>query len=45
VEAVEGLGGGFQFCRLSAEPLFNEFGDILEDDGQVFGGDQCGRSR
>jgi site-specific DNA-methyltransferase (adenine-specific)/adenine-specific DNA-methyltransferase len=30
-EAVEGLGGGFQFCRLSAEPLFNEFGDIRED--------------
>ncbi len=30
-KAVEGLGGGFQFCRLSAEPLFNEFGDIRED--------------
>ena len=29
--AVEGLGGGFQFCRLSEEPLFNEFGDIRED--------------
>ena len=30
-EAVEGLGGGFQFCTLSAEPLFNEFGDIRDD--------------
>ncbi len=30
-KAVEGLGGGFQFCRLSDEPLFNEFGDIRED--------------
>lgn len=30
-EAVEGLGGGFQFCRLSKEPLFNEFGDIRDD--------------
>ncbi len=30
-KAVEGLGGGFQFCRLSAEPLFNEFGDIRDD--------------
>ena len=29
--AVEGLGGGFQFCRLSEEPLFNEFGDIRDD--------------
>ncbi len=29
--AVAGLGGGFQFCRLSAEPLFNEFGDIRDD--------------
>jgi site-specific DNA-methyltransferase (adenine-specific)/adenine-specific DNA-methyltransferase len=28
---VEGLGGGFQYCRLSEEPLFNEFGDIRED--------------
>ena len=28
---VEGLGGGFQFCRLSEEPLFNEFGDIRDD--------------
>ena len=30
-EAVEGLGGGFQFCTLSEEPLFNEFGDIRDD--------------
>lgn len=30
-KAVAGLGGGFQFCRLSEEPLFNEFGDIRED--------------
>jgi site-specific DNA-methyltransferase (adenine-specific)/adenine-specific DNA-methyltransferase len=30
-KAVDGLGSGFQFCRLSAEPLFNEFGDIRED--------------
>jgi hypothetical protein len=30
-KAVEGLGGGFQFCRLSDEPLFNEFGDIRDD--------------
>ena len=30
-EAVEGLGGGFQYCRLSEEPLFNEFGDIRDD--------------
>jgi len=30
-EAVAGLGGGFQFCRLSEEPLFNEFGDIRDD--------------
>jgi site-specific DNA-methyltransferase (adenine-specific)/adenine-specific DNA-methyltransferase len=28
---VEGLGGGFQFCTLSEEPLFNEFGDIRDD--------------
>ena len=28
---VDGLGGGFQYCRLSAEPLFNEFGGIRED--------------
>ena len=30
-EAVEGLGSGFQFCRLSKEPLFNEFGDVRDD--------------
>lgn len=30
-EEVEGLGGGFQYCRLSEEPLFNEFGDIRDD--------------
>ena len=28
---VPGLGSGFQFCRLSTEPLFNEFGDIRDD--------------
>lgn len=28
---VPGLGSGFQFCRLSKEPLFNEFGDIRDD--------------
>ncbi len=28
---VEGLGGGFQFCRLSAEPLFDAEGQIRED--------------
>lgn len=28
---VPGLGSGFQFCRLSDEPLFNEFGDIRDD--------------
>lgn len=30
-EKVEGLGSGFQYCRLSEEPLFNEFGDIRND--------------
>lgn len=30
-KAVDGLGGGFQYCRLSAEPLFNEFGAIRDD--------------
>jgi site-specific DNA-methyltransferase (adenine-specific)/adenine-specific DNA-methyltransferase len=30
-EAVEGLGGGFQFCRLSAEPLFAADGQIRRD--------------
>ncbi len=29
--AVEGLGGGFQFCRLSAEPLFDADGQIRRD--------------
>lgn len=29
-EAVAGLGGGFQFCRLSAEPLFTPEGAIRE---------------
>lgn len=28
---VEGLGGGFQFCRLSAEPLFDAEGQIRRD--------------
>ncbi len=30
-EAVPGLGGGFQFCRLSAEPLFAPDGQIRPD--------------
>jgi adenine-specific DNA-methyltransferase len=30
-EPVEGLGGGFQFCRLSAEPLFDAEGQIRRD--------------
>lgn len=30
-EPMDGLGSGFQFCRLSEEPLFNEFGDIRDD--------------
>lgn len=30
-ERVEGLGGGFQFCRLSAEPLFDANGQIRRD--------------
>ena len=29
--AIEGLGGGFQFCRLSAEPLFDAAGQIRSD--------------
>ena len=29
--AVEGFGGGFQFCRLSAEPLFDADGQIRPD--------------
>ncbi len=28
---VNGLGGGFQFCRLSAEPLFDARGQIRDD--------------
>lgn len=28
---VEGLGGGFQFCRLSADPLFDPDGQIRGD--------------
>ena len=28
---VEGLGGGFQFCRLSADPLFDADGQIRRD--------------
>ena len=30
-EAVPGLGGGFQFCRLSREPLFTAAGHIRPD--------------
>lgn len=30
-QAIDGLGGGFQFCRLSAEPLFAADGQIRED--------------
>ena len=30
-EAVEGLGGGFQYCRLSREPLFDATGAVRED--------------
>ncbi|MDO9139182.1 MAG: site-specific DNA-methyltransferase, partial [Methylobacter sp.] len=30
-EPVEGLGGGFQFCRLSKEPLFTADGQINAD--------------
>ena len=30
-QAVEGLGGGFQFCRLSPEPLFDADGQIRRD--------------
>jgi len=29
--AIEALGGGFQFCRLSAEPLFTAEGQIRPD--------------
>jgi site-specific DNA-methyltransferase (adenine-specific)/adenine-specific DNA-methyltransferase len=30
-QAIEGLGGGFQFCRLSSEPLFDADGQIRSD--------------
>jgi site-specific DNA-methyltransferase (adenine-specific)/adenine-specific DNA-methyltransferase len=30
-QEVAGLGGGFQFCRLSAEPLFDADGQIRSD--------------
>jgi site-specific DNA-methyltransferase (adenine-specific)/adenine-specific DNA-methyltransferase len=30
-EQIEGLGGGFQFCRLSQEPLFTADGQIRAD--------------
>ncbi|MGP1664469.1 MAG: site-specific DNA-methyltransferase [Rhodanobacter sp.] len=30
-EQVEGLGGGFQFCRLSKEPLFTADGQVRDD--------------
>ncbi|MEW5791532.1 MAG: site-specific DNA-methyltransferase [Pseudomonadota bacterium] len=30
-QAVAGLGGGFQFCRLSKEPLFDADGQIRRD--------------
>jgi len=30
-QAIEGLGGGFQFCRLSAQPLFTAEGQIRPD--------------
>lgn len=30
-ETIPGLGGGFQFCRLSAEPLFDTDGQIRSD--------------
>lgn len=30
-EHVEGLGGGFQYCRLSKEPLFDATGAVRED--------------
>ncbi len=30
-ENVKGLGGGFQFCRLSADPLFDADGQIRSD--------------
>jgi len=30
-QAVDGLGGGFQFCRLSSDPLFTAEGQIRPD--------------
>jgi len=30
-QAIEGLGGGFQFCKLSEEPLFTAEGQIRSD--------------
>ncbi len=30
-QAIEAFGGGFQFCRLSSEPLFNAEGQIRSD--------------
>ena len=30
-QTIAGLGGGFQFCRLSAEPLFTAEGQVRED--------------
>lgn len=30
-QAVQGLGGGFQFCRLSDQPLFDAMGEIRSD--------------
>jgi adenine-specific DNA-methyltransferase len=30
-DSVDGLGSGFQFCRLSAEPLFDAHGQIRSD--------------
>ena len=32
-QAISGLGGGFQFCRLSEAPLFNADGAIRDDVG------------
>jgi site-specific DNA-methyltransferase (adenine-specific)/adenine-specific DNA-methyltransferase len=29
--SIDGLGGGFQFCRLSAEPLFDPTGQVRAD--------------
>lgn len=32
-ERIDGLGGDFQYCRLSAEPLFDAYGQIRSDVG------------